>query len=130
MTYENNPLEMDLERLIDWDLPDQASISLPGLRRIKAEGIRRKINGIAFDGDPFPDLNYVKWPILAGGQQVGQVTSAVYSPRLRKNIGYGWLPLELAEQGTTITVESEWGTRAGTVVEMPFVDPQKRIPVS
>ena len=130
MSHENNPLEMGLERLIDWNLPDQASISLPGLRRIKADGIRRMIKGITFDGDPFPDLNYVKWPILAGGQQVGQVTSAIHSPRLRQNIGYGWLPLELAKLGTTLTVESEWGTRAGVVVEMPFVDPQKRIPVS
>ena len=26
-------------------------------------------------------------------------------------------------------VESEWGSRTGTVVPMPFVDPQKRIPL-
>jgi aminomethyltransferase len=130
MSYENNPLEMGLERLIDWDLPDEAAISLPALRRIKAEGVSRRINGIVFDGDPFPDLNYMKWPIFSAGQQVGQVTSAIHSPRLRKNIGYAWLPLELAKPGTTVRVESEWGTRTGIVVEMPFIDPQKRIPVA
>jgi hypothetical protein len=27
-------------------------------------------------------------------------------------------------------VESEWGTRTATVVPMPFVDPDKRIPRS
>jgi aminomethyltransferase len=130
MTYEDNPLEMGLERLVDWGLPDEASISLSALRRIRAEGVQRKINGIEFDGDPFPDLNYVKWPIVTGGQRVGQVTSAIYSPRLNKNIGYGWLPLALCMPGTKIAVESEWGARAGVVVELPFVDPQKRIPVA
>ena len=32
--------------------------------------------------------------------------------------------------GERVTVESEWGPRSGTVVEMPFVDPSKQIPVS
>jgi glycine cleavage system aminomethyltransferase T len=129
MTYENNPLEMGLERLIDWNLRDEAAIAMPALRRIKTQGVRRKINGMTFDGDPFPELNSAKWPILAGGQRVGKVTSAIYSPRLRKNIGYGWLPLELAMTGMQVAVDSEWGQRVGVVVDMPFVDPEKRIPV-
>jgi aminomethyltransferase len=130
MTYEDNPLELGLERLIDWDLPDQASISLPALRRIKERGITRRINGVEFDGDPFPALNFVKWPVIEEGRTIGKVTSAIYSPRLRKNIGYAWLPIERSELGTKVTVESEWGTRTATVVPMPFVDPDKRIPRS
>ena len=31
MNYDNNPLEMGLERLVAWDLPDEASISLKAL---------------------------------------------------------------------------------------------------
>lgn len=130
MTYENNPLEMGLERLVDWHLPDEASISLPALRRIKAEGVKRRIVGVELDGEPFPALNYVKWPVVEGGTEIGKVTSAIYSPRLAKNIGYAWVPVERSELGTTLTVESEWGTRTATVVPMPFVDPEKRIPVS
>ncbi|HXF71549.1 MAG TPA: glycine cleavage T C-terminal barrel domain-containing protein [Actinomycetota bacterium] len=130
MTYEDNPLELGLERLIDWDLPDEASISLPALRRIKERGITRRINGMEFDGDPFPALNFVKWPVVEGGRTIGTVTSAIYSPRLAKNIGYAWLPIERSEPGTRVTVESEWGTRTATVVPMPFVDPDKEIPRS
>ena len=128
MTYEDNPLELGLERLVDWDLPDEASISLPALRRIKERGIARRINGVEFDGEPFPALNFVKWPVVEDGRTIGKVTSAIYSPRLRKNIGYAWLPIERSELGTAVTVESEWGTRTATVVPMPFVDPDKRIP--
>jgi aminomethyltransferase len=58
------------------------------------------------------------------------VTSAIYSPRLHLNIGYCWVPVGLAEQGSTLSVASEWGERQATVVPMPFVDPEKRIPVS
>jgi glycine cleavage system aminomethyltransferase T len=130
MTYENNPLELGLERLIGWNLADAASISLGALRRIRSQGVHRKINGMEFDGDPFPQLNNVKWPIVEAGETIGKVTSAVYSPRLRKNIGYGWLPAAQSRLGAKVTVESEWDRRTGTVVEMPFVDPKKQIPIS
>jgi glycine cleavage system aminomethyltransferase T len=130
MTYENNPLEMGLDRLVAWDLPDEASISLKALKAIRGQGVSRKINGVEIDGDPFPALNNVKWPVTDGGAELGKVTSAIYSPRLKKNIGYAWLPTAKSNLGETITIESEWGTRTGTVVEMPFVDPDKTIPVS
>jgi len=58
------------------------------------------------------------------------VTSAIYSPRLQKNIGYCWLPAELSALGVTVEVEPEWGARTAIVVEMPFVDPGKQIPLS
>ena len=90
----------------------------------------RRIAGVVLDGDPFPALNYAKWPAEADGRRVGQVTSAIYSPRLKKNIGYCRLPTSLAEPGATVHVASEWGPRTATVTSLPLVDPQKRIPVS
>jgi glycine cleavage system aminomethyltransferase T len=136
MTYENNPLELGLERLINWDLPDAAAISLPALRRIREEGVARRMVGVELDGDAFPALNFSKWSVFPAdtdapdGDAIGKVTSAIYSPRLKKNIGYCWVPFDMAGEGTRLRVESEWGDRAATVVPMPFVDPGKRIPVS
>ena len=130
MMYEDNPLEMGLERLVDWALPDGASISIAALRRIRGEGVSRRILGVEIDGEPFPELNNVKWPVVDGDERIGKVTSAIYSPRLAKNIGFAWLPVERSGLGTTVSVESEWGSRSATVVEMPFVDPSKQIPVS
>jgi glycine cleavage system aminomethyltransferase T len=130
MTYENNAFEMGLERLVDLDLPDEASISLAAYRRIKKQGVDRKINGVVFDGPPFPDLNNTKWPVVVDGAKIGKVTSAIYSPRLGQNIGYAWLPVGNSTVGQTVTVVSEWGERVATVVPMPFVDPQKKIPIS
>jgi glycine cleavage system aminomethyltransferase T len=130
MTVENNPIEMGLERLVAWDLPDDASISLAALRRIREHGVSRRINGVEFDGDPFRELNNVKWPALDAGAEVGLVTSAIHSPRLGKNIGYCWLPTDRSADGSSVSVQTEWGTRNATVVPMPFVDPDKEIPVS
>ncbi|MGH9368003.1 MAG: glycine cleavage T C-terminal barrel domain-containing protein, partial [Thermoanaerobaculia bacterium] len=132
MTYENNPLELGLERLVDFSLPEEACLSIAALKRIKAEGVRRRLVGVELDGDPLPELNNVKWPAFraTGGERIGKVTSAIYSPRLKKNIGFCWLPVDLAGNGSKVRVESEWGRRTGTVVPMPFVDPDKRIPVS
>ncbi len=132
MTYENNALELNLERLVDFSLPDEACISIAALKRIKAEGVRRRLVGVVLDGGPFPALNNVKWPAYpaSGGDPIGKVTSAIYSPRLKKNIGFCWVPLDLAKGGSTIRVESEWGQRMANVVPIPFVDPDKRIPVS
>ncbi len=131
MTYDNNPLEMGLERLVAWTLGDDASISMAALRSIRAAGVRRRIVGLVIDGEPFPALNFTKWPAYGPGDAaLGSVTSAIYSPRLRQNIGFCWLPSEMAAEGSEIRVASEWGVRRATVVAMPFVDPEKRIPVS
>ena len=130
MTYEHNPIEMGLDRLVDWDtVSDDASISMAALRRIRDAGVGRRIVGVRMDGDPFPALNNVKWPVSQGGEAVGQVTSAIYSPRLEQNIGFAWLPTALANLDTELDVDSEWGRRRATVVEMPFVDPKKQIPL-
>jgi len=130
MTYENNPLEMGLERLVDWNLDDASSISMAALRSIKERGVRQTINGLELDGEPFPELNNLKWPVVDAGEGIGTVTSAIYSPRLERNIGFAWLPVERSTLGERVGVETEWGPRHGIVVEMPFVDPSKQIPVS
>ena len=131
MTYENNAYEMGLERLVNLDaLDDDACISAAAYRRIASEGVTRRINGVTFDGEPFPELNNTKWPASIDAQEVGMVTSAIYSPRLTANIGFCWLPTAASREGQAIRVSTEWGERAATVVAMPFVDPSKSIPVS
>jgi glycine cleavage system aminomethyltransferase T len=129
MTYENDPYELGLGRLVD-DLPADRCVSIQALKAIEAAGVSRKINGVEIDGDAFPALNNTKWDASSGGSTIGKVTSAIYSPRLEKNIGYCWLPSELSTVGTKVDVETEWGPRTATVVDMPFVDAAKTIPVS
>ena len=75
-------------------------------------------------------MNFTKWPVHATDGPVGEVTTALWSPRLEKNIGYAWLPVALATNGTAVTVHCPDGERDATVVPMPFIDPMKEIPKS
>jgi glycine cleavage system aminomethyltransferase T len=56
------------------------------------------------------------------------VTSACYSPRLEKNIGYAMVPIEFAELGTEVAVETPDERTSAIVVRKPFIDPQKETP--
>ncbi len=88
----------------------------------------RKSVGVEIAGDPIP-FNSVKWPVTADGKAVGCITSAVWSPRLKKNIGYAMLPTAHTAIGTQLSVElPEIGERRAKVVVKPFVDPDKAIP--
>src|SRR5437867_1924838 len=83
-------LELGLDRLVDLDR--KADFTGKGaLRRIKAEGVKRHIAGVDIAGEPL-GFNETKWTVHADGTEVGRVTSAIYSPRLEKNIGYAWVP--------------------------------------
>ncbi|HEX9633196.1 MAG TPA: glycine cleavage T C-terminal barrel domain-containing protein [Gemmatimonadales bacterium] len=127
ITLDDNPYELGLDRLVD-EKKTADYLGRDALRRIKAAGVKQRLVGIEIEGAPI-GFNATKWPVAAGGQPVGRVTSAIYSPRLEKNIGYAMVPVAHAAAGTRLAVEiPDAGTRTATVVEMPFVDPDKAIP--
>jgi glycine cleavage system aminomethyltransferase T len=128
MTLADNPYEVGLGWTVDVD-KSQDFVGRAALRRIKAEGVRRKIAGIEIDG-PAIEFNETKWAVRQDGRPVGQVTSAIHSPRLKKNIGYAMLALPAAELGARLTIATPWGERAARVVPKPFIDPKKAIPKS
>jgi aminomethyltransferase len=58
------------------------------------------------------------------------VTDAVWSPRLEQNIGYVWVPVELAEPGNRLEINADDGERTGSTSSVPFIDPQKKVPAA
>ena len=68
------------------------------------------------------------FPVHKDGAAVGRVTSACFSPRLEKNIGYAMVPIEHSGLGTELEVERPEGKVSATVVEKPFIDPKKETP--
>ncbi len=121
MTIENNPYEIGMERLVDAAKPHDF-IGKEALRKVREKGTARKLVGLEIAGAAL-DLNMTRWPVRIEGQALGHVTSAVHSPRLQKNIGYAYLPMEHAAEGTSVEVESSSGKRTAKVVRMPFFDP-------
>jgi aminomethyltransferase len=65
---------------------------------------------------------------MRNDEQIGKVTDAVWSPKLEKNIGYAWVPIDLAGAGNVLDVESEGGHLQVTTAQIPFIDPRKEVP--
>lgn len=132
--YDTNPYEVDMGYRWMVDLDQEADfVGKQALRRVKAEGPRRKLVGIEIEGPPlgtYIDNEMIDvFPVFRGKERVGSVTSACYSPRLQKNIGYVMLPSGLAEQlHQEFEVETASGRYRGITVRKPFVDPNKEIP--
>jgi aminomethyltransferase len=128
MTLDTNPYELGLDRLVDLD-KDAEFVGREALRRVHAQGVQRRLAGVEIAGAPI-EFNVTRWPVRKGGETVGQVTSATYSPRLEKNIGYAMVPTAHAALGTELEIETPSGAARAVVVPMPFVDPGKAIPKS
>ncbi len=126
MTLEDNPFEMGFDRLVDLDMKAEF-IGKAALQEIRTTGIKRSHVGLEIDGAPLVAPNDEHWPIYAHDRPVGRVTSAVYSPRLQKNIALAMINIRYAEAGSSATVRTAWGERKVTVVKKPFYDPGKRI---
>jgi glycine cleavage system aminomethyltransferase T len=58
------------------------------------------------------------------------VTDLIWSPRLERNIGYVWVPVDLAEPGTELQVEMPEGSAPARTASIPFLDPKKRVPAA
>ena len=121
-----NPFELGLDRLVNLDM-EADFIGKFALQRIRDNGITRKQVGLIIDGDPLQGPNTSFWNIEHDGQAVGKVTSAVYSPRLKKNIALAMVATEAAELGSNLRVIMQNGETTATVVERPFFDPRKSI---
>jgi glycine cleavage system aminomethyltransferase T len=121
-----NPFELGMDRLINLD-NDNKFIGKDALIRIKETGIKRKQVGIIIDCDPLKGPNTTFWPIIKNGNQIGKITSAVYSPRLKKNIALGMVEIDHTEINTLFEIEILNNLYNARVVEKPFYDPNKKI---
>jgi aminomethyltransferase len=122
-----NPYEVGLEYTVELD-QEADFIGKVALKRIADEGVSRKVVGVEIGGDPI--IGYIEdyLQVVRDDSQIGQVSSAFYSPRLEKNIGYALVPIEYADLGTELTVRKATGEVTATVVEKPFIDPKKETP--
>ena len=129
MTIEDNPFQISgLERLVEDQSADY--IGKDALMKIKAEGVSRKLVGIELGGDAQVEESPDASPAYHEGKEVGKVTSIVFSPRLKKNIGFVWVPIELAVPGNALEVATPGGMVEGHTCALPFYDPKKDLPKS
>jgi len=126
MDRHTNPFELGLDRLVDLEM-EADFIGKAALKKIADQGISRKQVGLEIDGDALTAANNEFWPILIAEKQVGQVTSAIYSPRLKLNIALAMVMVEHSALGTDAEIVTPFGRRSVRVVDKPFYDPKKSL---
>lgn len=103
MTNETSPLEIGLEKYCRFENCHDF-VGKIALEKLKKEGVTQYIKGLIFDGEPCPPCAE-PWKVYStNGIEIGKITSAVYSPRLEKNIGLGLIAKGFWKQGTKIKV--------------------------
>ena len=126
MDINTNPYELGLDRLVNPDM-EAEFVGKAALQRIRKNGVARKQVGLRIDGAPLKGPNTTFWPLSKGGETVGKVTSAVYSPRLKQYIALAMVSADSSEIGTVLEVQTPSGRAQASVVEKPFFDPKKKI---
>jgi dimethylsulfoniopropionate demethylase len=114
MTRDNSPLECGLGKYVSDTMLDTC-FGGRALREERAAGAAQMIRPIAIEGD-IPGCDRA-WPIIAGGQKVGQVTSAAYSPDYGTNVAIGMVAASHWDAGTALEVQTQTGLRAASVQE-------------
>jgi aminomethyltransferase len=121
-----NPFEIGLDRLVALD-SDINFIGKKALQKIHEEGVKRIQVGLEISGEAFQGPNTIFWPLQKDGKTVGKVTSAVYSPRLKKNIALAMVDVKVSELGQSLDILIDKDIRQSVVVEKPFFDPKKSL---
>jgi len=121
MTIENNPLECGLERYCSFsDKIDY--IGKDALSAVKKSGLKKIIRGIRFYGKTMGACG-IPWIVSSKktGELIGQITSGIYSPRLKINIGLAMINKDYWDPGTEVSVHTNDGNRNdGYVCRLPF----------
>jgi aminomethyltransferase len=115
MDRSTNPFEAGLGWLVEMDSGD--FIGRSALLEIRRQGIKRKLVGFRMAGQGIARSGY---KIVRSGREVGQVTSGGYAPTLNANIGFGYVPIELAAIGTEIEIIIRNKPVAAEVVNRQF----------
>lgn len=83
-------------------------------------GVSRKRIGFVSKGAPVREGSKI---ICPEGEEIGVVTSGIFSPSLQKPIGMGYVKFGYHKAGTELQVQVRKKTQPLTVSKMPFVPP-------
>ena len=120
MHRDNNPFEVGLDWMIDLDQKDDF-IGREALETIKRNGIKKKLMGAEIAGPKMEFFNEENLDVSIDGNIVGEMMSAVFSPRFKKNICYIILDVEHALPGKSVDIQTSEGELKAELVKLPWI---------
>ncbi len=121
VTPETNPYEAGLGFCVKLDKPG-GFVGDEALRRVKAEGVRRRLACLVLD-DPREAVLGGE-PVLDGDRVLGRVTSGGIGWSLGASIAYAYLPVDAAVPGTRVDLDLFGVRRPASVTKAPLLDPK------
>jgi aminomethyltransferase len=116
LSAERTPLEAGLGYFCSLDKP---FVGRDVLVKQKEVGLKERLVAIKYVGRGAPPRAH--YGIFnKAGDQIGELTSGVYSPSLKEGIGMGYLPAEFAKVGTEVDIDVRGRKFAAEVVKKPF----------
>jgi sarcosine oxidase subunit alpha len=116
---ESNVLEANMPWIAKMDKED--FVGKWALEQVASRGMREQLVGFEMeDGRVPPEGGQV---VVKDRRPIGRVTSARWSPELRKVVGMAWVPPELAHDGAQFFVTIDGGFDKAFVRLTPFFDP-------
>ena len=89
--------------------------------------MKNKLIGLIINCEPFKYPNNEFWEVILNEKIIGKVTSAIYSPRLKKNIALAMIDVNHANIGSFLTVRIHDNFVNCEQVTLPFYDPKKKL---
>lgn len=116
MGEETIPIEANLDAAISYT--KGCYIGQEVIARLEARGhVNRKLVGLLLNGDVPPERGA---KILSPQREVGWITSAAYSPALRRAIALGYVRREVLTPGTALEVQTPGACLQATVEALPL----------
>ena len=116
LSREISPIEAGIGFAVKTD-KEVAFIGQEVLKQQKEHGAPRKLVGIEMIDRGIPRTHY---PVYAGEERIGEVTTGTQSPTLKKNVGLALIKSEHAALGTQLEVEIRGKRLRAEVVATPF----------
>lgn len=119
MNEDHLLLEVGLDRAVSFH--KGCYLGQEVVERIRSRGhVNKKLVGLSLEGDSAANKGD---PIRAQDKDVGQVTSSIFSPALKRPVALGYVHRDYIQPGTQVIIDHA-GTRISAVVSaLPFYKP-------
>ena len=119
MNEDNLVLEVGLDRAVSFD--KGCYLGQEVVERIRSRGhVNKKLVGLSLEGNSVANKGD---PIRSQGKEVGQVTSSILSPALKRPLALGYLHRDYVQPGTQVIVDHAGTTISAVVSALPFYRP-------
>ncbi len=116
LSEERGPIEAGLKRFVSFTKEEDFIGKEPLLRQLE-NGLKQKLAGLEMIDRGIPREGYI---VKSGGEDIGIISSGIYSPTLEKSVAMAFLNSEKAVVGEEVLVAIRSREYRARVVKLPF----------